>query len=44
MDRYFESLVESSNNYLNNLQYLAKEDKKTLSDLFDLQILLNTYN
>ena len=22
---------------------LAKEDKKTLSDLFDLQILLNTY-
>ena len=43
MDKYYTSIVKSSHDYLRNLQYLAREDSKTLNDLFDLNIIYMVY-
>jgi hypothetical protein len=43
MDKYYNSVVTSSEKYLKDLEYLAKDNKKVLADLFDLQIFLNMY-
>ena len=44
MDKYIDSVVSSSVDYLYNLEYLAKNDEKTLTDLFNLQILLSVWD
>lgn len=44
MEKYLESIVSSTVKYLYNLQYLARVDKKSLTDLFDLQIIQSTYD
>lgn len=43
MDNYFTSIVNSTSDYLDDLQYLGYQNPKTLSNLFDLQILCETY-
>lgn len=42
-NKYSKSIVSSSLTYLKNLQYLAKEDNTTNSDLFDLHIINQVY-
>ena len=43
MDKYTNSIITSSFKYLQNLQYLAKEDNQTNIDLFDLTIINQVY-
>ena len=43
MDKYTNSIITSSFKYLQNLQYLAKEDNQTNIDLFDLNIISQIY-
>ena len=43
MDKFSKSLIDSSLKYLKDLQYLAKEDNKTVNDLFNLTIINNVY-
>ena len=43
MDKYINSIIDSSVKYINNLEYLAKEDNKTNLDLFDLHIINQIY-
>lgn len=42
-NKYAKSIVNSSLKYLQNLQYLAKEDNTTNADLFDLHIINQIY-
>lgn len=42
-NKYSKSIVSSSFKYLQNLQYLAKEDTTTNADLFDLNIINQVY-
>ena len=44
MDKYINSIITSSNNYITNLTYLANNDSKVLNDLFNLQILLKIWD
>lgn len=44
MDKYKNSIISSTDNYINDLQYLAKDDSKLLNDLFDLNILLKIWD
>ena len=41
MDKYINSIVTSTKKYLLDLEYLAKDNKNVLNDLFNLQIYLN---
>lgn len=41
--KYSNSTVTSSVKYLQNLQYLARSDERTLNDLFDLYVINNVY-
>jgi 16S rRNA C1402 (ribose-2'-O) methylase RsmI len=43
MEKYTESIVTSSLNYLKNIQYFAKEDLKTSENLLDLHIINTVY-
>ena len=43
MEKYTESIVTSSLNYLKNIQYFAKEDLKTSVNLLDLHIINTVY-
>ena len=43
MDKYINSIITSSFKYIQNLQYLAKEDNQTNIDLFDLNIISQIY-
>ena len=43
MDKYSHSIITSSFKYVQNLQYLAKEDNQTNIDLFDLNIINQVY-
>lgn len=43
MDKYSNSIVTSSHKYIQNLQYLAKDNIKTNIDLFDLTIINQVY-
>ena len=43
VDKYINSIITSSFKYIQNLQYLAKEDNQTNIDLFDLNIISQIY-
>ena len=43
MDQFFTSFVNSTEDYLTNLQYLGAQKPKTLDNLFKLQILLEVF-
>jgi len=42
-NKYSKAIVSSTFKYLQNLQYLAKEDENTKEDLFDLHIINQIY-
>lgn len=44
MDKYINSIITSTGNYISELEYLAKDNHKVLNDLFDLQILLKIWD
>ena len=40
MDNFLNSIINSSSNYIKNLQYLGDSDNKTLDDIFLLNIII----
>lgn len=44
MEKYTIAIIENVSKMIYDLQYLAKNDKKTLSDLTKLQIVNTVYD